>query len=122
MHQKEEKALHARVVEAEKQRDTAAQELEKQKDAAIREASKNSEAMKSLEAVKKESKGIPGSLCFFQYSNLSLLLTCCLVSCPALQVEGKTNGLRENLRKTYMKLLPERSRRGRQAPPSCGQL
>ena len=83
-HQKEEKALRARVVEVEKQRDTVAQELEKQKDAAIREASKNSEAMKSLEAVKKECKGILGSFCFFQYSNLSLLLTCCLVSCPAL--------------------------------------
>ncbi|XP_066316642.1 uncharacterized protein [Miscanthus floridulus] len=57
-HQKEEKALRARVVEVEKQRDTAAQELEKQKDAAIWEASKNSEAMKSLEAVKKEYKAL----------------------------------------------------------------
>ena len=64
-HQKEEKALRAWVVEVEKQRDTVAQELEKQKDAAIREASKNSEAMKSLEAMKKECKGILGSLCFF---------------------------------------------------------
>ena len=64
-HQKEEKALYARVVEVEKQRDTVAQELEKQKDAAIREASKNSEAMKRLEAVKKECKGISGSLYFF---------------------------------------------------------
>ena len=64
-HQKEEKALSARVVEAEKQRDTAAQELVKQKDAAIREASKNSEAMKSLEAVKKECKDIPGSFVSF---------------------------------------------------------
>ena len=63
--------------------------MEKQKDAAIREASKNLEAMKSLEAMKKECKGIPGSFCFFQYSNLSLLLTCCLVFCPALRVEGK---------------------------------
>ena len=64
-HQKEEKALRAQVVEVEKQRDTIAQELEKQKDAAIWEASKNSEAMKSLEAVKKECKGILGSFVSF---------------------------------------------------------
>ena len=37
--------------------------------------------------MKKECKGILGSLCFFQYSNLSLLLTCCLVSCPTLRVD-----------------------------------
>ena len=37
----------------------------KQRDAAIQEASKNSEAMKNLEAVKKECNGILGSFCFF---------------------------------------------------------
>ena len=57
-HQKEEQALRARVVEAEKQRD-----------AAIQEALKNSEAMKNLEAVKKECNGIAGSFCFLLYSN-----------------------------------------------------
>ncbi|XP_066320053.1 uncharacterized protein [Miscanthus floridulus] len=46
-HQKEEQALHARVVETEKQRD-----------AAIQEASKNSEAMKNLETVKKECNAL----------------------------------------------------------------
>ena len=56
-HQKEEKALRARVVEAEKQRD-----------AAIQEALNNSEAMKNLEAV-KECNGIAGSFCFLLYSN-----------------------------------------------------
>ena len=49
MHQKEEKSLRARVVEAERQRD-----------AAIQEALKNSEAMKNLEATKKECNGIAG--------------------------------------------------------------
>ena len=58
MHQKEEKALRARVVEAEKQRD-----------AAIQEALKNSEAMKNLEAAKKECNDIAGSFCFLLYSN-----------------------------------------------------
>jgi hypothetical protein len=57
-HQKEEQALHARVVETEKQRD-----------AAIQEALKNSEAMKSLEAAKKECNGIAGSFGFLLYSN-----------------------------------------------------
>ena len=57
-HQKEEKALRAWVVEAEKQRD-----------AAIQEALKNSEAMKSLEAAQKECNGIAGSFCFLLYSN-----------------------------------------------------
>ena len=49
-HQKEEKALRAQVVEAERQRD-----------AAIQEALKNSKAMKNLEAMKKECNGIAGS-------------------------------------------------------------
>ena len=57
-HQKEEKALRARVVEAEKQRD-----------AAIQESVKNSEAMKNLEAVKKECNDIAGSFCFLLHSN-----------------------------------------------------
>ena len=46
-HQKEEKALCARVVEAEKQGDAAAQE-----------------ALKNMEAMKNECKGIAGSFCF----------------------------------------------------------
>ena len=57
-HQKEEQGLCAWVVEAEKQRD-----------AAIQEALKNSEAMKNLEAVKKECNGIVGSFCFLLYLN-----------------------------------------------------
>ena len=58
MYQKEEKALRAQVVEAEKQRD-----------AAIQEALKNSEAMKNLEDAKKECNGIAGSFCFPLYSS-----------------------------------------------------
>ena len=46
MHQKEEKALRAWVVEAEKQRDAA------------------------MEAMKNECKGIAGSSCFLLYSDL----------------------------------------------------
>ena len=57
-HQKEEKALRARVVEAEKQRDAALQEVQK-----------NSEAVKNLEAMKKECNGIKGSFYFFLHSN-----------------------------------------------------
>ena len=57
-HQKEEKSLRARVVETEKQRD-----------AAFQEAPKNSEAVKNLEAVKKECNGIAGSFCFLLHSN-----------------------------------------------------
>ena len=57
MHQKEEQGLRARVVEAEKQRDSA-----------IQEALKNSEAMKNLEVV-KECNGIAGSFCFLLHSN-----------------------------------------------------
>ena len=45
-HQKEEKALHARVVEAEKQRDAAAQE-----------------ALKNVEAMKNECTSIASSFC-----------------------------------------------------------
>jgi len=44
-HQKEEKALHARVVEAEKQKDAA------------------------VESMKNECKGIAGSFCFLLYSD-----------------------------------------------------
>ena len=57
-HQKEEKALRARVVETEKQRD-----------AALQEARKNSAAVKDLEAMKKECNGIAGSFCFLLHSN-----------------------------------------------------
>ena len=46
-HQKEEKALRARVVEAEKQRDAIVQE-----------------ALKNVEAMKNECNGIAGSFCF----------------------------------------------------------
>ena len=51
-HQKEEKALCARVVEAEKRRDAAVQE-----------------ALKNVEAMKNECNGIAGSFCFLLYSN-----------------------------------------------------
>ena len=74
-HQKEEQGLRARVVEAKKPRD-----------AAIQEALKNSEAMKNLEAVKKECNGIASSFVSF-CSQTSFLLTCCLVPCSALRVE-----------------------------------
>ena len=59
MHQKEEKSLRARVVEAERQRD-----------AAIQEALKNSEAMKNLETAKKECNGMASSFRFLLYLNL----------------------------------------------------
>ena len=45
MHQKEEKALHARVVEAEKQKDAV------------------------VESMKNKCKGIAGSFCFLLYSD-----------------------------------------------------
>ena len=51
-HQREEKALRAQVVEAEKQRDATVQE-----------------ALKSVEAMKNECNGIAGSFCFLLYSN-----------------------------------------------------
>ena len=53
-HQDEEKSLRARAVE-----------IEKQRDAALQEAQKNSEAMKDLEAVKKECNSIESYFCFF---------------------------------------------------------
>ena len=52
MHQKEEKALRARVVEMEKQRDAA------------------------VESVKNECKGVAGSACFFSYFDFPFFLTC----------------------------------------------
>ena len=58
MHQDEEKSLRARAVE-----------IEKQRDAALQEARKNSEAVKNLEAVKKECNSIESSFCFVLYSN-----------------------------------------------------
>ena len=54
MHQDEEKSLHARAVE-----------IEKQRDAALQEARKNSEAVKDLEAMKKECNSIESCFCFF---------------------------------------------------------
>ena len=59
MHQKEEKSLRAWVVEAERQRD-----------AAVQEALKNSEAMKNLEAAKKECNGMVSPFRFLVYLNL----------------------------------------------------
>ena len=53
-HQEEEKALRARVVEVEERRDAAVQE-----------------ALKNVEAMKKECNGIVGSFCFLLYSNFS---------------------------------------------------
>ena len=63
-HQKEEKALRARVVEAEKQRDAAAHV-----------------ALKNVEAMKKERNGIAGSFSFPFVFKFLFLLTCfcCLV-------------------------------------------
>ena len=52
MHQKEGKALRARVVETEKQKDAA------------------------VESMKNECKGIAGSACFFSYFDSLFLLTC----------------------------------------------
>jgi len=52
MHQREEQALRARVVEAEKRRDATVQE-----------------ALKNVEAMKNECNGIAGSFCFLLYSN-----------------------------------------------------
>ena len=64
MHQREEHALHAWVVEAEKQRDAAIQE-----------------ALKNVEAMKKECNGIVGSFLFPFVFKFPFLLTCfcCLV-------------------------------------------
>ena len=69
-HQKEEKALHARVVEAEKQRDAATQE-----------------ALKNMEAMKKECTSIVSSFSFPFVFKFPFLLTCFLVSRLALRVE-----------------------------------
>ena len=65
-HQKEEKALRARVVEAEKQRDSAAQE-----------------ALKNVEAMKKECTGIVSSLLFPFVFKLAFLLTCFFIAWPS---------------------------------------
>ena len=67
MHQKEEKALHARVVEAEKQRDAATQE-----------------ALKNMEAMKKECTGIASSFSFPFVFKFPFLLTCFFVPGLAL--------------------------------------
>ena len=75
-HQREEQALHARVVEAEERRD-----------AAIQEALKNVEAMKNMEAMKKECNGIAGSFLFPFVFKFPFLLTCFLVLGLALRVE-----------------------------------
>ena len=63
-HQMEEKALYARVVEVEKQKDPAAQE-----------------ALKNVEAMKKECTGIVSSFSFPFVFKFPFLLTCfcCLV-------------------------------------------
>ena len=66
-HQKEEKALRARVVEAEERRDPAVQE-----------------ALKNLEAMKKECDGIAGSFLFPFVFKFPFLLTCFLVPGLAL--------------------------------------
>ena len=57
-HQDEEKSHRAWAIE-----------IEKQRDAALQEAQKNLEAVKDLEAVKKEGNYIEGYFCFFLYSN-----------------------------------------------------
>ena len=57
-HQDKEKSLRARAVE-----------IKKQRDAALQEARRNSEAMKNLEAMKKECNGIAGSFCFLLHLN-----------------------------------------------------
>ena len=66
-HQKEEKALRARVVEAEERRDAAVQE-----------------ALKNVEAMKKECNGIAGSFLFPFVFKFPFLLTCFLVPGLAL--------------------------------------
>ena len=69
-HQREEQALYARVVEAEEQRDAAVQE-----------------ALKNVEAMKKECNGIAGSFLFPFVFKFSFLLICFFVSGLALRVE-----------------------------------
>ena len=58
-HEEEEKALRVRVVEVEKQRDAATQE-----------------ALKNVEAMKKECNGIAGSFLFPFVFKFPFLLTC----------------------------------------------
>ena len=65
-HEKEEKALCAWVVEAEKQKDAAAQE-----------------ALKNVEAMKKECTGIASSFLFPFVFKLAFLLTCFFVAWPS---------------------------------------
>ena len=69
-HQKEEKALRARVAEVEKQKDAAAQE-----------------ALKNVEAMKKECTGIASSFLFPFVFKFPFLLTSFLVLVLALRVE-----------------------------------
>ena len=69
-HQNEEKALRARVVEAEQQTDVAALE-----------------ASKNVEAMKKECHGIASSFSLFFVFKLAFLLTCLLLLGLALRVE-----------------------------------
>ena len=69
-HQKEEKALRARVAEVEKQRDAAAQE-----------------ALKNVEAMKKGCHGIASSFSFPFVFRFVFLLTCLLLLGLALRVE-----------------------------------
>ena len=66
-HQKEEKALRARVVEAEERRDAAVQE-----------------ALRNVEAMKKECHGIASSFLFPFVFKFAFLLTCLLLPSLAL--------------------------------------
>ena len=66
-HQREEQTLHAWVVEAERQRDAAAQE-----------------ALKNVEAMKKECTGIVSSFSFPFVFKFAFLLTCFLLPGLAL--------------------------------------
>ena len=69
-HQREEQALHAQVVEAEERRDAAVQE-----------------ALKNVEAMKKECNGIAGSFLFSFVFKFPFLLIYFLVPGLALRVE-----------------------------------
>ena len=70
MYQMEEKALYARVVEVEKQKDAAAQE-----------------ALDNVEAMKKECHGIASSFLLPFVFKFAFLLTCLLLLGLALRVE-----------------------------------
>ena len=70
MHQKEEKALHARVVEVEEQRDAAAQK-----------------ASKNVGAMKNECHGIASSFLLPFVFKFAFLLTCLFLFGLALRVE-----------------------------------